>query len=211
MTDPSQDPERQDGAPSQSGTSQAAYALGQDAARNKWLLLAIGAVSLIGGALAIAMPFVASITAVFLAAWALIASGIVGLFAAFRRNHGWHMLAAALSSALAIIIGALILVQPVLGLFTITAVTIGFFAASGVLRLYYGVKMLGREGGGGWMIAGGILALILAVMLFVGLPLSAAWVPGLLLGVDLVMWGAILITAGTQNARLAAARETAAL
>ena len=192
-------------------TSQAAYAAGQEAAHNKWLLLIIGIVTLIGGTLAIAMPLVASVTAAFFAAWILIASGVVGVVAAVRRRHGWHMLAAALSGALSILIGLLILAQPMIGLITITALIIAFFAASGALRLYYGARMLRQGDGGGWLIAGGLLAVVLAVMLLSGLPFSAAWVPGVLLGVDLVMWGIILIAVGTQNAKLSAAREAAAL
>ncbi len=187
--------------------SEAAYAAGQEAAHNKWLLLIIGIVTLIGGVLAIAMPLIASFTAALVMAWVLIASGIVGIIAAFRRRHGWHMLAAFLSAALSVVIGLLILAQPMIGLITITALIIAFFAASGALRIYYGARLLKGGAGGGWMIAGGALSLILAVMLISGLPFSAAWVPGVLLGIDLTIWGAILIAIGTRAAQLSAARD----
>ncbi|MFX0543701.1 HdeD family acid-resistance protein [Roseovarius sp. S4756] len=206
MTEPSH-PASGGPAMPDSPTSEAAYAAGQEAAHNKWLLLIIGIVTLIGGVLAIAMPLFASITMALVAAWVLIASGVVGIIAAFRRRHGWHMVAAALSAALSVLIGLMILVQPMVGLLTITALIIAFFAVSGALRLYYGIRMLQHGGGGGWMIAGGALAVILAVILISGLPFSAAWVPGVLLGIDLVTWGAILIALGTRNAQLAAARE----
>lgn len=187
--------------------SEAAYAAGQEAAHNKWLLLIIGVVTLIGGVIAIAMPLVASVTAALVMGWVLIASGIVGIIAAFRRRHGWHMVAAFLSAGLSVLIGLMVLAQPMIGLITITALIIAFFAASGALRLYYGFRMLSSGGGGGWLIAGGALSLILSVMLISGLPFSAAWVPGVLLGIDLVTWGAILIAIGTRNAQLSAARE----
>jgi uncharacterized membrane protein HdeD (DUF308 family) len=192
-------------------TSEAAYAAGQEAAHNKWLLLTIGIVTLIGGVIAILMPLLASFTAVLVAGWVLIASGMVGLIAAFRRNHGWHMLSAAMGAALSVLIGVLILLQPMAGLLTLTALIIVFFAASGALRVFYGVRLLrdkpGYGAGGGWMIAGGALSVALAAMLLTGLPFSAAWVPGVLLGIDLTIWGMILITLGTGTARLAAARE----
>lgn len=193
------------------GRPDTAFVAGKEAAHNKWLLLIIGIVTLIGGTLAIAMPLLASVTAAFFAAWVLIASGAIGIIASLRRRHGWHMLAAALSGALSVLIGLLILAQPMIGLITITAIIIAFFAASGALRLYYGVRMMRQGDGGGWLIAGGLLALVLAGMLLAGLPLSAAWVPGVLLGIDLVMWGIILIAVGTQGAKLAAAREAASL
>ncbi|WP_324753006.1 HdeD family acid-resistance protein [Roseovarius sp. Pro17] len=187
--------------------SEAAYAAGQEAAHNKWLLLIIGIVTLIGGLLAIAMPLIASFTAALVMAWVLIASGIVGIIAAFRRRHGWHMLAAFLSAALSVVIGLLILAQPMIGLITITALIIVFFATSGALRIYYGARLIKTGAGGGWMIAGGALSLLLAVMLISGLPFSAAWVPGVLLGIDLTIWGAILIAIGTRAAQLSAARD----
>lgn len=190
--------------------SEAAYAAGQEAAHNKWLLLIIGIVTLIGGMIAIAMPLLASFTAALVAAWVLIASGLVGIVAALRRHHGWHMLSAALGAALSVLIGVLILLQPMIGLLTLTALIIAFFAASGALRLYYGARLLRDGSGGGWMIAGGALSVILAIILLTGLPFSAAWVPGVLLGVDLMIWGIILIAVGTTSARLAAAREMSA-
>ncbi|PVA10219.1 hypothetical protein DC366_10330 [Pelagivirga sediminicola] len=193
-----------------SPASAAAYAAGQEAAHNKWLLLIIGIVTLIGGLIAIAMPLLASFTATLVAGWVLVASGLVGIIAAIRRRHGWHMLSAALGAALSVLIGVLILLQPMLGLLTLTALIIAFFAASGAVRVYYGIRLLRDGTGGGWMIAGGALSLILAVMLISGLPFSAAWVPGVLLGIDLTIWGVILIAIGSTSARLAAARGTSA-
>lgn len=187
--------------------SQAAYAAGQEAAHNKWLLLIIGIVTLIAGMAAIALPLLASFAAVLVAGWVLIASGMVGIVAAVRRRHGWHMLSAAAGAALSVVIGVLIVLQPALGLLTLTTLIIAFFAVSGALRLYYGARLWREGDGGGWMIAGGALSLVLAVLLLTGLPVSAAWVPGVLLGIDLIVWGAILIATGSTSARLAAARE----
>jgi len=208
MTDPSQPAPGTEPA-RDTPISEAAYVAGQEAAHNKWLLLIIGIVTLIGGVLAIAMPLLASVTAALVAGWVLIASGAVGMIAAIRRRHGWHMVAAFLSAALSVVIGLMILAQPMIGLITITALIIAFFAASGVLRLYYGVRMLRQGDGGGWLVAGGALALVLAVMLISDLPFSAAWVPGVLLGIDLIIWGVILIAVGRRGAQLGAAREVA--
>lgn len=187
-----------------SDISAAAYLAGQEAAHNKWLLLIVGIVTLIGGVIAIAMPLVASYTATLIVAWVLIASGVVGLFAAFRRQHGWHMVAAFLSAALSILIGLLVLAQPVLGLLTLTALIIAYFAVSGALRVYYGARLLKGGVGGVWMIAGGALSLLLAVLLLSGLPSAAAWVPGFLLGIDLMVWGVILIAIALRVSQLAA-------
>ena len=51
------------------------------------------------------------------------------------------------------------------------------------------------------MVAVGALSVLLAVLLFLGLPGNAAIVPGLVLGVDLVLWGVILLSAALRVGR----------
>ena len=183
-------------------TQETAFAAGKSAAQNRWLLLIVGIVTSLAGLFAIAMPFLATFTATFTVGWVLIISGIFGLIAAFRRHSGFDLAAAFSLGIVSIFAGCLILVQPIAGIFALTTLIIAYFAASGALRIYYGFRTIGR--GGGWMLAGGALSLFLAVMLFLGLPFSAAWVPGVLLGVDLLLWGSILIAAGIRVGRLPA-------
>lgn len=175
------------------------YKAGKSAAHNRWLLLIVGIFTLCAGMLALAMPFVASLTAAVLMGWVLIASGIVGLATAFRRKEGWPLAAAFAFAMLAIVAGVLMLLQPMTGILALTTLVIAYFAANGLVRLYYGVRL--RRDGGGWMIAVGCFSLLLAVSLFAGFPVNAALVPGVLLGVDLVLWGALEIAMGLREGR----------
>jgi uncharacterized membrane protein HdeD (DUF308 family) len=45
----------------------------------------------------------------------------------------------------------------------------------------------------GWMLMSGIIDLILAVMIFAGLPSTAAWAVGLLVGINMIFGGTALI------------------
>ncbi|MFZ3241827.1 MAG: DUF308 domain-containing protein, partial [Pseudolabrys sp.] len=45
----------------------------------------------------------------------------------------------------------------------------------------------------GWMLASGIIDLALALMIFAGLPSTAAWALGLLVGINMIFGGAALI------------------
>ena len=45
----------------------------------------------------------------------------------------------------------------------------------------------------GWMLVSGIVDLILAAIIFAGLPGTAAWALGLLVGIDMLFGGAALI------------------
>lgn len=176
-----------------------AFQQGKSAATNRWVLLIIGIVTVLAGLLALVMPFFASITAVLLVGWLLIASGVVGLISAFRRQEGWHLAAAFALSIISVIGGVVMLAQPIAGILALTTILIAYFAVSGVFRIYYGAHAIGD--GGGWMIATGVLSVILAVLVFLGLPFSATWVPGLMLGVDLVFWGAVQIALGLREGR----------
>ncbi|MFZ0071652.1 MAG: hypothetical protein WAK85_10320, partial [Xanthobacteraceae bacterium] len=45
----------------------------------------------------------------------------------------------------------------------------------------------------GWMLASGIITLVLAFLIYAGLPSTAAWAIGLLVGIDMVFGGAALV------------------
>jgi len=174
----------------------------------RWPLYLLGGVSVLAGILAIAVPFVASLTAAILVGGLLLGSGIVGLVTTFRRRDGSQMAAAFAVAVISVIAGLLMLFQPVAGILALTTLIIAFFAAIGALRVWYGAKSLGE--GGGWMVATGVLSLALAALLWFGLPFNAAWVPGVLLGVDLIIWGTMLIVFGGRMGASASTRDRTA-
>ncbi len=45
----------------------------------------------------------------------------------------------------------------------------------------------------GWMLVSGIIDLILAAMIFTGLPGTAAWTLGLLVGINMIIGGSALV------------------
>lgn len=181
--------------------TETAYHAGESAAHNRWVLLIVGGITAIAGIAALAMPLVASLTAALLAAWVLIISGVAGLITAFRRQEGWALAATFVLSIVSLLAGVMMLVEPVLGVFALGTVVIAYFIVAGVLRLYFGARAMGE--GGGWMIATGALALGLGVLLWFDLPFSAAWVPGVMLGVDLLFWGALQIALASRIGRSA--------
>ncbi|AHM05086.1 hypothetical protein roselon_02788 [Roseibacterium elongatum DSM 19469] len=191
---------RQDGDPQ---AQAAAYDAGRHAGANQWVLYALGIISILGGVIAIAMPLLGTFAAAFVAGAALVASGLMGLLTAFRRHEGWHVAAAFAVALLSIVVGVLIFLQPVAGVFALTTLVIAWFGASGLLRIWYGAKSLGANSGsgGGWMLAFGILSVAVAVMLWFGLPFSATWVLGVLLGIDLAVWGALMIALAVRIGR----------
>jgi len=170
-----------------------------------WVLFLVEGILLtVLGMLAILLPAVASLAATLIFGWILLLSGCMGLVTTIRARHapgfGWSLL----SALIGLVAGVLLLARPVLGTLSLTAVLIAFLMAEGVVSIFYATEhRKGFSAGWGWMLASGLLDLVLAVILLAGLPGTAVWALGVLLGVNMIVGGAALISMALQ-ARLPA-------
>ena len=158
------------------------------------LYLAEGAGLLILGLIAVAVPALATLAATHAFGWLFMVSGAVGLFTTFwmRGVPGfWWSLA---SAVLAILAAIWLLAQPIAGPLTLTVVLIAFFWIEGMASIMFAIDHR-RELSGQWefMLVSGVIDLVLCVMLAIGLPSTAIWALGLLVGVNMVFGGVALI------------------
>jgi uncharacterized membrane protein HdeD (DUF308 family) len=158
------------------------------------LFLTEGIILLVLGVLAIVVPPIATIAVEILIGWVLLVSGIVGLIATFRARRapgfGWSMV----SAVLGIVAGVVLLAWPLSGALSLTLILTVFLALEGVVSILYALEHK-RELSGRWgvMLFSGAVDLILAGIIFAGLPGTAAWAIGLLVGINLVFGGSALI------------------
>jgi uncharacterized membrane protein HdeD (DUF308 family) len=126
--------------------------------------------------------------------WLFLISGIVGLVTTFWMRHAPGFWWSLLSAVLGIVAGIVLIGSPVSGAISLTLVLIVFFIIEGVASIMFALEHR-RELSGrwGWMLASGIVDLVLAAIIFAGLPLSAAWALGLLVGINLVFGGSALV------------------
>jgi uncharacterized membrane protein HdeD (DUF308 family) len=160
-----------------------------------WVLfLCEGIALLVLGALAILVPVLASLAATVLFGWLLLLSGVIGLIATWRARHAPGLWWSLLSALLGIAAGVILLGWPAQGLFSLTAVLIVFLFIEGLLSIFYALEhRKGVSGRWGWMLASGLVDLVLGAILIAGLPGSAAWALGLLIGVNMIFGGWALI------------------
>ncbi len=98
------------------------------------------------------------------------------------------------SAVLAIAAGLILLVQPIAGTLTLTIVVSAYFLAEGVATIMYALEHRSQlSGRWGWLLAAGILDILVAAVIVTGLPGSATWAIGLLVGINLVFGGTSLI------------------
>lgn len=163
--------------------------------REHWKLFLIeGIVLVVLGLLAIAVPPLAGLAVTILFGWLFLISGVVELVTTFAMRQAPGFWWSLLSAALGIVVGVLLLAQPVLGLLSLTYVLIAFFIVEGVATIMFALEHR-REltGRWEWMLASGIVDLFLALVILTGLPGSVGWALGLIVGINMVFGGVSMI------------------
>ncbi|HME30129.1 MAG TPA: HdeD family acid-resistance protein [Pseudolabrys sp.] len=160
-----------------------------------WVLFLVeGVVLLVLGATAVVLPAIATLAVTILFGWLFLVSGIVGLVTTFWMRHAPGFWWSLLSAVLGIVVGVMLLASPLIGAFSLTLVLIAFFLIEGAASIMFALDHR-RELSGQWvwMLVSGIIDLGLALMIFAGLPSTAAWAVGLLVGINMIFGGAALI------------------
>jgi uncharacterized membrane protein HdeD (DUF308 family) len=158
------------------------------------LFLVEGIILVILGLIAIVVPPIATLAVEILIGWLFLLSGIVGLITTFWMRDAPGFWWSLFSAVIGIAAGVVLLGWPVSGVLSLTIVLIAFFTVEGIVTIMFALEHK-RELSGrwGWMLASGIVDLILAGIILSGLPASAAWAIGLLVGINMVFGGSALI------------------
>jgi len=153
-----------------------------------------GILLVILGLAAIVLPPLASLAVTIFLGWMFLISGVAGLALTFwaRGMPGfWWSL---LSALLAIGAGVILLAQPAQGVLTLTIVVGVYFLAEGVATIMYALehrRELSERWS--WLLVAGIVDVVIAGIIITGLPGSALWAVGLLVGINLLFGGTSMI------------------
>ena len=158
------------------------------------LYLTEGIVLVVLGVVAVLVPPLATLAVTILLGWLFLVSGVVGLFTTFWMRQAPGFWWSLISAVLGVVVGFVLLASPLSGAVSLTIVLVVFFVIEGVASIMFALDHK-RELSGkwGWMLVSGIVDLVLAAMIFGGLPSTAAWAIGLLVGINMVFGGAALI------------------
>jgi uncharacterized membrane protein HdeD (DUF308 family) len=167
----------------------------EQAARIYWPALLVEGIALILiGVLALFIPPLITLGIANALGWLFITGGIIALVV-----YSWACAAPGFRSllfyaVLSMIAGFALLLRPLSGVISLTVILIVCFALGGVAKLFY---PLGRSqylsNYRGWIRASGVVDLVLAALMFIGLPEIALSAPGLLLGANMVLGGIALV------------------
>jgi uncharacterized membrane protein HdeD (DUF308 family) len=154
-----------------------------------WYLVQ-GGLSL-AGILALVYPVVSSFAVVLFLGWLLIISGVVqgiSLFDARKVPHFWLQL---VSVVLSVIVGVLLIRHRGEGLLALTLLLLVYFMIEGISKVIFSLTIRPFPNWG-WVLASGVVGILVALYLWASLPVTAIWLLGVLLGIQLICEGAAL-------------------
>lgn len=165
------------------------------AVRDHWKAFLIeGVVLIVLGIAAMVVPPLASLAITLFLGWMFLVSGILQFILTFSARQlpgfGWSLI----SAILAAVAGIVLLLWPVQGVLSLTIVVGVYFVMEGVATIMYALdhrKQLSQRWG--FLVAAGIADIVVSGLIVSGLPGSAIWALGLLVGINLVFGGMSLI------------------
>ncbi len=154
-----------------------------------------GIVLVILGALAIAVPVMASVAVAAFVGWLLFFAGAFRAISLFRAPHAPGFWSTLLLSILMAILGLIIALFPLQGAMTLTMVLTAYFIVHGISSFALAFAIKGHTGRWVLLLAGGIIDLALAALVIAGWPSTSVFILGLYVGINLLFTGFALISA----------------
>jgi uncharacterized membrane protein HdeD (DUF308 family) len=167
-------------------------AIGKKAGTARWL----GVLLIVLGVLALVTPLAAGLSVAMAIGALLVVSGFAQVFLAFRGGSLGAAIGIALLGVLAILSGGYMLMQPGAALGALTLLLAGLFFLQGLIEVVNGFGAR-PERGWGWLLASGVVSVLLALMIWRQFPISGVWAVGTLVGVRMLMSGAVLLGIGS--------------
>lgn len=150
--------------------------------------VAWGVLLIVSGVLAMVLPGVAAFATALLFAWLLVIGGVSELAYAIhtraQQGFGWKLA----SGVLTLLLGIFIVFAPLAGVASLALLVGAFFFAGGITRTVLAFKLKPARGWG-WVLADGLLSIVIAVLIAIGWPASSIAFIGLLAGFWLIWTG----------------------
>jgi len=186
----------------QSGSDVRTWGTIEDARADRWWFIALGIGLLLLGALAVVVPWVATLATTLFIGWLLIIGGVVHAVHAFQNRRWAGFPWAVVSSILYVIAGILVVANPIAGTLTLTLVMAFFFVIQGLIKVVRAIQLHGMPRWG-WLLFDGIITVALGALIWARWPSTAVWAIGLLLGIELLFGGFSMLMLGATLPRRA--------
>src|ERR1700689_1247463 len=162
--------------------------------KGKWgWIVALGVVYLVAGVVALGSVVMATIASVYVVGIMMIVAGVFEVIHSFQIKTWGRFLFWLALGILYVIAGFVAFDNPLLTAVWLTLILGAALVASGIMRVFLGFNMKGGTPWG-WVVASGLITLLLGIIILIHWPVSSLYVLGIFLGVDLAV-GVVFVAA----------------
>lgn len=161
---------------------------------NSGWLSAIAVLMIILGLIAVAFPFFAGLASTLVFGWVFILAGIAQIVYAFQSKGAGQVAWKLILGVLYLLAGVLTLTNPFQGLLAFTLVLGITIFVQGIIQVTLAFQYRRASPNWGWMLASGILGIILGIFIWSSFPSSAPWLIGIWVGANLFTDGIWMLT-----------------
>jgi uncharacterized membrane protein HdeD (DUF308 family) len=170
--------------------------------------VAEGAVLVTLGVISIIAPAVTSLIIALFVGWLLLIGGLFRAAALYQQRHAPGFWWSAIATALAIILGLMLIIDPIRAMLSLTIVLMIMFIVEGITSILTALDFRKHVHNWGLLLFSGLIDLALAYMVYLTWPGSGIAVIGLLVGVYLIFTGMSVSLTGLASRSVAAGRKT---
>jgi uncharacterized membrane protein HdeD (DUF308 family) len=165
------------------------------AIRGKWIwLVVLGIALIVLGTILLGSPVIATLATVTAIGILILLGGAMEVVGAFWCQEWSGFFLALLSGILGVVIGLMLLANPIQGGITLTILLASFLFVGGIFKAV--AALAHRFGGWGWLLLSGVIDVVLGVMIWRELPMSGLTIIGVLVGISLIFRGVSWLMVG---------------
>ena len=174
------------------------------AIRGKWIwLVVLGIALIVLGTILLGSPVIATLATVTAIGVLILLGGGIEAVGAFWCQEWSGFFLALLSGILGIVVGLMLLANPIQGGITLTILLASFLFVGGIFKAVASIAH--RFEGWGWLLLSGVIDVVIGVMIWRELPMSGLTIIGVLVGISLIFRGVSWLMVGFALKRLPSA------
>jgi len=170
--------------------------------RHNWgWFLALGIISILLGTIALVDSVAVTVISMIFFGWILVIWAIFEAIQIIRHRRGWHVLLHTLNAVLSLVVGLMLIRNPVGGALIITLLLAAYFTVSGIFRIVAALTLRTPEWG--WTLTSGVISLILGILVWDRWPVNALWIIGFFIGIHLIFtgWAEVMLALAVRRQR----------
>lgn len=156
----------------------------------------LGIAFIVFGLIAIVFPLATTIAAKIFIGWLFIFAGAFQIWQSFSTREWGGFLWNLLIGVLYLLAGGWLAFDPFSGIIGLTVLLAMTFIAQGVMEAAM-ANNLRPKAGWGWMMFSGLIGVVAGILIISGLPSTAVWAVGLMVGINMISSGVAFLTLGS--------------